>query len=853
MLVTSFKKKKEKGQRKKRMSLHPKYPHTPGLTRLAYSRDGRFLFTVGSNALIRKFTVGSVNEPETLEFHDRNIHSVSCGPQSFVTCSQDGTATVIDVESNKLLSTVLRSSLPVREVEVSPDGDYSLVCGDDGTAKLVHLKDRDRVIDLPEHPQGVKHVAYGPLGNTVATSCTDGNIRFFSISSEIPQEIFKLEGVVPAVGSCDEEKSTKVYFNPQDETFAVPTKTFDIALYDMGNWTERGRLQGNAGPINDIAWSPNGLYVASSAANQLKIWSVSDNSVIATYQVEGALSIAWHPAANVLSFTTNKGQLYTLAAAIPSDGPLPYGKLTSSVRTNGHNLNSTGSYHSDRLGSAPTQKDDDNSKTINRENGSINNNTTTNINDNVDDEATGKDDDEIPENIRLRAERELEAELAEGVEEGDDWIIDDDGAGYSNTKKSNSERIHDNIYDTNSISAHKRHKTSHDRFSSVKNVVQLAEPFSPGSTPWRGNRRYLTTNSIGYVWTVMQEDYNTITVSFFDRGTHREYHFTDYAQYESACLSEEACVFSNEKGKVLVRFHDGFNDNWELSFDDGVKAVSISDKVVVVCTTKGYVRVFNLYGTPIRVTRQSRYPIIACTAKESYIMTVGASADGSLRYCIEDTSNDIIFQKDQTLEIPFNEKLHTLFFSEQGDPCIFDTRGELLVLVHWRDSTQAHWVPLLDTKSLADIQGRNESYWPLGLRDKMFMCIILKNSLYPSLPMPVFSEFSVDIPVENCAQKPEQDYLTGNIFYLLEKDRQDNELDSEESTDSGTLLSNQELEMDKSLLYQLQASCKERKLNKSLGIIRLIHKDQALEAAAKIALRFDMTLLADRINEMRSL
>jgi chromosome transmission fidelity protein 4 len=784
------------------MSLHPKYPHTPGITRLAYSRNGEFLFTVGSNALIRKFTVGSVNEPETLEFHDKNIYGVSCGSKYFVTCSQDGTAVATDVATNALVATVFRSSLPLREVEISPDGEYTLICGDDGTAKLVQCSDSGRSIDLPKHPQGVKHVAYGPLGNTVATSCTDGNVRFFSISSEIPQEIYKLEGVVPAVSSCDEEKSTKVYFNPQDQTFAVPTKTFDIAIYEMSNWTEKGRFQGHSGPINDIAWSPNGYYLASSGAdNKLIIWSTRDRSVISTYEVQGVLSIAWHPAANVVSFTTNRGQLYTLAAAIPSDGPLPYGRIT--------------------LNGATTSSES--------------------IRKSIQMEQDDLFDEEIPEDIRVRAERELEAELAEGVDEADDWIVDDDGAGYTNGKGNTGQE------NGNFGPAPKRHKSGNHGYS--PNLIQIAEPFSPGNTPWRGNRRYLTTNSIGYVWTVMQEDYNTVTVSFFDRGTHREYHFTDYAQYDNACLSEEACVFSNEKGKVLVRFHDGFGDNWELSFDDGMRSVAISDKVVVICTNKGYVRVFNLFGTPIRVLRQSRYPIIACTAKGSCVMTVGAAIDGSLKYSIEDASNGTVYQRDQSLEIPFDGKLQNLFFSEQGDPCIFDSRGELLVLMHWRNSTQAHWVPLLDTKSLAESEGRNESYWSLGLREKKFMCIILKNSQYPSLPMPVFSEFTVGVPVESSTEKPEQDYLTGRIFYELHKDREESDNDN---NDDSQELSSLQLELDKFLLYQLQASCKERKLNKSLGIVRLIHKDQALEAAAKIALRFEMTLLADRINELRS-
>lgn len=43
------------------------FAHTAGITRLAYSPKGEYLFSVGNNGTIRKFTVGSADEPLTME------------------------------------------------------------------------------------------------------------------------------------------------------------------------------------------------------------------------------------------------------------------------------------------------------------------------------------------------------------------------------------------------------------------------------------------------------------------------------------------------------------------------------------------------------------------------------------------------------------------------------------------------------------------------------------------------------------------------------------------------------------------------------------------------------------------
>lgn len=51
---------------------------TAGRTSLAYSPDGKYLMTVGSNEVIRKFTVGSEDEPVTIDDNlGRNVAIVA--------------------------------------------------------------------------------------------------------------------------------------------------------------------------------------------------------------------------------------------------------------------------------------------------------------------------------------------------------------------------------------------------------------------------------------------------------------------------------------------------------------------------------------------------------------------------------------------------------------------------------------------------------------------------------------------------------------------------------------------------------------------------------------------------------
>lgn len=49
-------------------------------------------------------------------------------------------------------------------------------------------------------------------------------------------------------------------------------------------------------------------------------------------------------------------------------------------------------------------------------------------------------------------------------------------------------------------------------------------------------------------------------------------------------------------------------------------------------------------------------------------------------------------------------------------------------MINFRRPNRASWARLLDTNILERKQGKDESYWPIGLSKDVFMCLILKVS-----------------------------------------------------------------------------------------------------------------------------
>lgn len=151
------------------------------------------------------------------------------------------------------------------------------------------------------------------------------------------------------------------------------------------------------------------------------------------YTAFNVIALAWHPISNTLSFTTSQGQLYRWKECIPQTHPPSHGTLKK----------------------APT----------------LNNQIRTNSS----------------ETSFSRSPSILSRTNNDPFEdEDDDFVVDDDGAGYvpAHNRKRNAE------WDDDSFSRNKRGRNGYTGGFRVK----PHEPFQSGSTPWRGNRRYLSTS-----------------------------------------------------------------------------------------------------------------------------------------------------------------------------------------------------------------------------------------------------------------------------------------------------------------------------------------------------------------------
>jgi chromosome transmission fidelity protein 4 len=403
-----------------------------------------------------------------------------------------------------------------------------------------------------------------------------------------------------------------------------------------GDWeNQRAFTNGHNGDITALAWSPNGAMLASAAKDgKFLLWETKTQKILATYDYPNVMDISWHPTKNLLSFTNADGWVYIYNDFVPIE--------------HSHLLELA-------LQPAPFIHDP-----------------LTEISANARRPITNGLKDVPDRGVRRGTPDSLDDILGSDIMgDEDDFVVDDDGAGYALGLNGNGKRPNGDVDPYAGPISKRRTQTWEPQYH---------DSFQPGSTPWRGNRKYLCLNLIGFVWTVDQDTHNTITVEFYNHEFHRDFHFTDTFLYDKACLNERGTLFScpaNEDtpATIFYRPHETWTAraDWRTQLPKGeeVTAISLSDSFITVTTTANYVRIYTLFGIPYRVYRQKSSPTVTCASWRDYVLTLGngaVGADGNtkLLYTIQNIKRDEVCQSEDVVALPDGETLKSVFFSDNG-------------------------------------------------------------------------------------------------------------------------------------------------------------------------------------------
>ncbi|KAL7344441.1 hypothetical protein BJY59DRAFT_718629 [Rhodotorula toruloides] len=848
--------------------------HADGPAQLTFAPDGRYLYTSGYEGFVRIFDArldADANaEPAIVDFHEEAVTSISATTEYLCSASESGQVVLHQAGKTDLDGFLTRFSLPARSVRFDPRGKRAVVTSDEVIAKVVDVKEPTKVQILTGHARSIREASWSPDGQLVTTSSTDGQIRVWQLDGGTePTCIQVLDGLIKAE-DVDSEYSCEVVWHPAGKFFVVPSKdSGEITIVSRETWQKTGTFssrEGHTGRISAVAFSTNGLYLAS-ASDDLKdilVWSVKDRAIVSrTPHSHGMITcLAFHPAptANSLAYIDNKGQLTRWEGAVPSGLPLPtFSKPPASTTST-----TTASKSAAVNGGGRKRSDSASTSTSSHAGGARGGNGLFRK------EASEDEFDDLDDGA---LDGSIDDDLGDGALDGLDprgMSVDPFADDVPIPPKRGEGRLR-------SVAPLLGGETSR-----TKIVEKGQPPFQPGATKWREDRRYLAFNMIGYIYAVdRHDDGQAVTIEFHDRSAHIASKFDDKMKYNLAALGELGAIFScpsagDSPSQLFYKPYESWTalQTWTASLPAGEQATALAiggmgpatdgsaafddpsvgltgSGTILVATSRGFVRFFSGAGLQKYIWNVGEEVVAMAAGKDWAAIVYRAGAGAGLDYSLIDTDTYEVVQQGK---VPLSKgaTLAWLGFTSDNIPVMYDSKGLISILDRSRRPRQGRWLPALDTNALPRKEGKQESYWLVGVTDQQAHVIILKGGeKEPHFPTPLLQEFDLQFPLLNLdvpqGQLAEK-YLRESLFVQHRKDgapADDYSLKTE--------LARQEVQTDKHLLQIIQTFCKADKLEAALDAVLLLSQPASLIAAAKIAAFFDLPSLKERIELLQQM
>lgn len=786
------------------------YAHSEGQTLVTFSKDGRKIFTTGSDCFVRCFNTAPESrnkDIQTFEPHSEPITSLISTKDSLLTGSEDTTVLKNDIHApNSVLYKYSQCSTAVRQLAVQPsqpglrsiDKPFLAIACDRELEIRLTILGTNLNIKLTGLRQPAVSIAFHPDGKTLMALSNQGALVLWDVSNidrntdSNRKPFLHSEDKLARCSRPDKDDTAcPIAYHPLGNFVAVPGfKAGEVLLVSSQDLTiARTLSQGHQQPVCACAWTPNGQFLATTAPDkQLGIWRVNDWSLCLSAKNESVLThLAWSPTHNMLVAGNEDGSLVVFEDILTSSHGLsqfdwayiPYTVADNDSENNGIRVDT------------PTLSS--NVLTLNAK--------------------------EVPSTLLSPTPRSTQVSTKPPI-------------------------------DSTLISP---------KIPELPEIDALPPPqsrFQPGASQnLDAFHILLATCNIGTLM-LSQEDEYMYTVKFRDIGL-SDYTFQSNTKYTIGSLNKNGVILAKpalsgedtfisredleRRARIFYRPHGIYEskDTWEVMLNEGedTQTVTITSLGPLVTTSLGYIRHFSTGGIQFGVFMAPSSTLIASASHEHMVfhayhisIEVGRLRLGYSIYNLR--SKTTVTQGSITLSPSAN--LTWIGFTEEGLPSLSDSQGLVQVLTPL--SEKAAWRPVSKLNP--------NTHFPISLRKDLVTCIKLDFDWILKL-----NEDTVEWTISSANTLFDQPDLESQyLMSRLSRDL-DNHLNKEDLNPTDLLRRN--MIEDKLLLRLLYKACQTDHPKQAIETVMRLNSLESLDYAEQIALRTKHLDVVRHIHDIR--
>lgn len=274
----------------KQLDLRLQLGHSGVAHSISWSPDGRFIAIGSSDGTVTLWDAESGRLLNSLQGHEDLIFSVAWAPDGrwIASGSQDQTVKLWDAESGRLLNSFQHHRASVFSVAWAPDGRRIASGSEDRTVKIWNAESGQLLNSLQGHDNSVLTVAWAPDGWRIASGSEDQKIKLWDAESGRPlSSLDTYEGPV-----------FSVTWAPDGRRIASGSHDWTINLWNAESGRLLSSLQGHEDSVFSLAWAPDRWRIASGSLDRtVRLWDIESGQLLNFLpgHENKVLATAWAP------------------------------------------------------------------------------------------------------------------------------------------------------------------------------------------------------------------------------------------------------------------------------------------------------------------------------------------------------------------------------------------------------------------------------------------------------------------------------------------------------------------------------------------------------------------------------
>ena len=274
--------------------IKPRTAVKPLISALAYQPDGKLL-ALGTFKEVRLVEPETGKTIATLPGEAEDVRAVAFSRDGKLLAAagglpaRGGEVKIWDVDKRAPLRTIAGHADCIYAVEFAPDGKAVATASYDKLIKLWDVESGKEIRTLKDHIDAVYALAFTPDGKRLVSASADRGVKVWDVASG--ERLYTLSEATDGLNT--------LAVDPAGKRVAAGGLDRTIRVWSLG---EKGGVLLNSliaheDAILQLAWSPDGKYLVSSAADkEVKVFQADDLTLVKTLrQPDWALSLGFAP------------------------------------------------------------------------------------------------------------------------------------------------------------------------------------------------------------------------------------------------------------------------------------------------------------------------------------------------------------------------------------------------------------------------------------------------------------------------------------------------------------------------------------------------------------------------------